>query len=132
MDGKWISTKDKLPKHGKYVIAKHNKGTWMDSSDQENVNTVVVKFVRGISVEEREKMEKGELPQTLEKGWCLSDGWRETERSGVYKSEDEGRNNQLPYNWQMFGQNSFYGQEITHWTEIPPIINYNGKPTNNS
>lgn len=33
----WISTKDKLPEEGKYVLARHNRGTWHDSTDQANV-----------------------------------------------------------------------------------------------
>ena len=104
----WISTKDKLPEEGKYVLARHNRGTWNDITDQDNVNCVVVKLVRGISINEREKMKKGELPQTLE-------------RSKVYKSEDEHGNNQVPYNWQMFGLDSFFGQTITHWMPIEPL-----------
>lgn len=101
----WINTKDKLPEEGKYVLARHNRGNWVDSTDQENVNCIVVKLVRGISIEEREKMKKGELPQTLE-------------RSQVYKAEDEYGNNIMPYNWQMFGPDSFFGQTITHWMPI--------------
>ena len=118
----WISTKDRLPEDGKYVLARHNRGTWNDSTDQANVNCVVVKLVRGISIKEREKMKKGELPQTLEKSWCLSEGWGETERSRVYKAKDEEGNNQVPYNWQMFGPDSFFGQTITHWMPIEPLM----------
>lgn len=118
----WISTKDKLPEEGKYVLARHNMDTWNDSTDQDNVNCVVVKLVKGISKEERELMKKGELSQTLERGWCLSDGWSNTERSRVYKSEDEEGNNLVPYNWQMFGPDSFFGQTITHWMPIKPLM----------
>jgi len=98
----WISTKDQLPEPGKYVFAKHNRGTWSDRTDQENVNTVVVKLVRGISMEEREQM-------------------KDTERSRVYKSEDEHGNNLVPYYWNSFGPDSFFGQDITHWMPIPPL-----------
>lgn len=117
----WISTKDKLPEEGKYVLARHNRGTWHDSTDQDNVNCVVVKLVRGISKEERELMKKGELPQTLGRGWCLSEGWTDTERSRVYKSEDEEGNNLVPYKWEEFGPDSFFGQTITHWMSIEPL-----------
>ena len=117
----WINTKDRLPEQGKYVLARHNRGTWNDTVDQANVNCVVVKLIRGISIEEREKMKNGELPQTLEKGWCLSQGYSETERSQVYKAEDEEGNNRVPYNWQMFGPDSFFGQTITHWMPIEPL-----------
>lgn len=119
----WIEIKSEndLPEEGKYVLARHNRGTWIDSDDQANVNCVVVKLVRGISVEERGKMERGDLPQTLEKGWCLSEGWREINRSQVYRSEDEDGNNEKPYNWESFGAGSFFGQSITHWMPIPPL-----------
>ena len=43
---RWIKTKDKLPPMGKYVLARHNRGTWHDNTDQENVNCVVVKRVK--------------------------------------------------------------------------------------
>ena len=43
----WIKIKgeDTLPPMRQYVIAKHNRGTWIDPDDQVNVNTVVVKRV---------------------------------------------------------------------------------------
>lgn len=118
----WISTNDRLPQEGKYVIAKHNRGTWNDGDDQENVNTVVVKLVRGISIAEREKMKSGIIPENLERGWCLSDGWKDTPRHLVYKSGDEHGNNHKPYYWDSFGPDSFNGQDITHWLPIPPKI----------
>ena len=102
----WISTKDRLPEEGKYVLARHNRGTWHDSTDQENVNCVVVKLVRGISKEEREKMRSGE-------GLI--------ERSRLYRPEDEHGNNLVPYNWIEFGPDSFFGQTITHWMPIEPL-----------
>ena len=117
----WINTKDILPENGKYVLAKHNRGTWSDISDQDNVNCVVVKFVRGISIEEREQMKKGEFPHTLKRYWSFFKEYGTVERSRVYKAEDEGDNNKVPYNWQMFGPGSFFGQEITHWTPIEPF-----------
>lgn len=39
-----IKSKDDLPEEGKYVIAKHNRGTWHSRSDPKNVNTVIVKL----------------------------------------------------------------------------------------
>jgi hypothetical protein len=117
----WISTKDRLPEEGKYVLARHNIGIWNDNTDQANVNCVVVKLVRGISIEEREKMKKGELPQTLEIGWCLSSGWSKTERSRIYKPGDEDEDNLVPYSWETFGPDSFLGQTITHWMPIEPL-----------
>lgn len=68
----WIDVNDKLPKEGKYVLARHNRGTWFDMDDRHN----------------------------------------------VYRSEDEHGNNLVPYNWEMFGPDSFFGQTITHWVAI--------------
>lgn len=122
----WISTKDKLPEEGKYVLARHNRGTWHDSTDQANVNCVVVKLVRGISEKERELMRQGKLPSSKEHG-VHYDGhvsrpiYTESERYNVYKSEDEHGNNLVPYNWKTFGPDSFFGQTITHWTPIEPL-----------
>lgn len=39
----WIDVKDRLPEIGRYVLARYNGGNWIDSSDPENVYTVVVK-----------------------------------------------------------------------------------------
>lgn len=122
----WISTKDRLPEEGKYVLARHNRGTWNDSTDQANVNCVVVKLVKGISMEERKLMENGELPSHKEGGVHYDGSWDKpiytnNERWRIYKSEDEHGNNQVPYNWQMFGPDSFFGQTITHWMPIEPL-----------
>jgi hypothetical protein len=117
----WISTNDRLPEEGKYVLAKHTRGTWHDSQDQENVNCVVVKLVKGLSKEDRERMKKGEIKETFEKGWCLSEGWADHKRSSTYRACDEDGNNQRPYNWQSFGADSFFGQDISHWCEIPKL-----------
>jgi len=98
----WIEIKsDKdLPPEGKYYLCRHNRGTWNDGSDPENVNCVVLKLVKGITSEER-----GKLPYS--------------DRSRIYKSEDQHGNNLKAYSWSQFGPDDFFGQEITHWTEIP-------------
>jgi hypothetical protein len=122
----WISTKDKLPKEGKYVLARHNRGTWNDSTDQANVNCVVVKLVRGISMEERKLMEEGKLPSRKEGGVHYDGDWDKpiytsNERWKIYKGEDEHGNNLVPYKWEEFGPDSFFGQTITHWMPIEPL-----------
>ena len=99
----WISTKDKLPEEGKYVLARLNLSTLIDRGDSENVNCVVVKLVKGIS-----KAERKSLPD-------------DDSRKRVYISADEHGNNLVPYNWEMFGPDSFFGQTITHWMPIKPI-----------
>ena len=122
MNNPWKKTNEVLPPEGKYVIGKHNRGTWIDKDDQKNVNTVIVKLVKGLSENDRQKMELGELPDSeAEPSWCLSEGWQTHMRSDIYMSEDEYGNNQVPYNWKSFGPDSFFGQTITHWMEIPDI-----------
>ena len=115
----FILTKDQLPPEGKYVIARHNRTTWHDSTDQENVNTVIVKLKKGISLENRLKMINGELPDPLIEGWNLSEGVHKTPRHRIYNAEDQHGNNHVPYCWLCFGPDQFFGQEITEWMEIP-------------
>lgn len=126
---KWIkinSIKD-LPPEGKYVIAKHNCGNWNDSDDQENVNTVVVKLVKGISIQERKLMADGILPDkyendTIKPGLPFTPNDTLTTRSEIYRFGDEFANNLVPYQWKTFGPTSFFGQEITHYCFIEPLI----------
>lgn len=119
----WVEIKSEndLPEEGKYVIAKHNRGTWKDSNDQENVNTVVVKLVRGISLKEREEMrgtdKDYQYHEPKDYGDCKISGLR----SDVYKMGDEQSNNIVPWAWDSFGVDSFFGQSITHWMLIPPL-----------
>ncbi len=99
----WISTKDKLPEEGKYVIVRHNRGTWHDSTDQANVNCVVAKMRKGLSLKDREKLDP------------------KSERARTYRSEDEHGNNLVPYYFDTLGPDSFFGQTITHWMPIEPL-----------
>ncbi len=100
----WIKTTDQLPPEGKYVIAKHNRGTWIDLQDHENVNTVIVKLVKGISKEGREALKEFDP-----RGY------------NTHTFADEGGNNLTPYAFETFGPDSFFGQTITHWMEIPEL-----------
>ena len=117
----WISTKDRLPEEGKYVLARHNRGTWHDSTDNENVNCVVVKLIKGISLKEREEI-KGtdkdiQLRQPEDHGFYKLSGLR----SDCYMFGDEHGNNTVPFAWDTFGPDNFFGQEITHWMPIEPL-----------
>ena len=119
----WIEIKSKkdLPQEGKYVIAKHNMGTWRDSDDQENVNTVVVKLVYGISEKERNEM-KGtdkdyqDSPAEDRGSYKLSGL-----RSDTYEQGDEHGYNTVAWAWSSFGSGWFFGQTITHWAAIEPL-----------
>ena len=92
---KWISVKDRLPKDKQYVLAIHNRGTWIDEDDPFKVNYVVVKFMKGLTFEEATKR-------------------------GVYTWRDEYGNNQRPYCWDCFGPDCFFGQSIDYWMPLPP------------
>lgn len=98
----WIHVNDRLPKEGKYVLARHNLETWHDDDDQKNVNCVVVKLEKGISKQEREQMP-------------------ECKRKRTIRGCDEHGNNKKPYRWKTFGSTDFFGQEIEYWMEIPKL-----------
>lgn len=121
----WTSTKDELPEEGKYVLARHNRGTWHDSADQDNVNCVVVKLVKGISIEQRELMKKGELKfktvKIVDASGIFAGSSRDIPRYNITRPEDENGNNLVPYKWETFGPDSFFGQVITHWMPIKPL-----------
>ncbi|CAB5226512.1 Domain of unknown function DUF551 [uncultured Caudovirales phage] len=122
----WINVKDKLPEEGKYVLARHNRGTWNDETDQANVNCVVVKFVKGISVEERKLMKEGKLPSSKKTLGSYNKEldkiiYSDIDRWKIYKKEDQDGNNLMPYYWDTFGPDSFFGQTITHWMPIEPL-----------
>lgn len=118
----WIETAKQLPPEGKYVLGRHNRGTWKDSDDQDNVNCVVVKLGKGISVEERQKMKLGILPDKKHgPSWCESQGWHYSKRSSIITRHDEDGNNLVPYSFDTFGSSHFFGQEITHWQPIEGV-----------
>ncbi len=98
----WKKTEDELPPEGKWVIGRHNRGTWIDREDQENVNVVVVKLVKGISLEERKVLEAKGDP-----------------RARTIRNADQHSNNKKPYYWNEFGPDSFFGQDIIEWCFIP-------------
>lgn len=118
----WKKTSEELPPEGKYVIGKYNGGNWRDGTDQKNVNTVIVKMVKGLSDSDRQKMKAGNIhdPET-EQGWCLAGGSQSYKRSAVCRAEDQSGNNLVPYNFTSFGPSSFFGQYITDWMFIPDL-----------
>lgn len=126
----WIKTEDLLPEEGKYILGRHNRGIWHDSTDQKNVNCVVVKLVKGISEKEREDMKNGIIPSKKEIGIKYDGDWNKpiyetSERWNIYKQEDERANNIVPYCWVILGPGHFFGQEITHWMPIPDVSDAN-------
>ena len=96
----WISVKDRLPDNNTYVLIHCDVDNWFDSDDQRGVKFRVAKFVRGLSVAEREK-----LPDNHS-------------RKKTIKGSDEHGNNLLPYCWYQFGPGSLFGQDVDYWMPI--------------
>lgn len=103
----WRRTRDELPEDGQIVLI-------FDGS----IN--VAKFERGISIEEREKMKRGEIENPTHTAWTLSDGCFEVKRSDSFEGADEWGNNKVPYCWNApAGPISWFGQEVSHWMPLP-------------
>jgi hypothetical protein len=115
----WKHVSDEMPEEGRYVLVRLMKDNW-GSKDQEGVYFKVCCLERGISMAERRKMAAGELPDPTEYYWSGDPALRhESRRSNSYKSGDEHGNNQMPYRWQAFGPDAYFGQEVDYWMEIP-------------
>ena len=124
---------EKLPKDKEYVLAHLLlKDNWSDSDDPHGKRYwQVVKFVRGISKEEREKMKNGEIPDPVDVGYSRPTPpgvWVEhkNKRSSVYASADEYGNNLVPYIWEPFGPSSYLGQAVDVWARLPIISGEGG------
>lgn len=101
---KLVSVNDRLPENNRYVLARVPKQPWGDNDDQEGCFWKVVKFVRGISIKERD---------------ALPDGHP---RKSLYSGGDEHFNNRRPYHWEEFGTGHFFGQDVDYWCELPRNI----------
>lgn len=107
----WISVKEKLPEDGQIVII--YKG---------DVN--VARFECGISMEERKKMEVGEVDDPVESVWSSSTGNRYVKRSKLIERADEFGNNKVPYFWVApKGPMQWNGQDVSHWMPLPDSPN---------
>ena len=107
MDSQWISTKDKLPNDGEVVMIYDGE-----------IN--VAKFERGISVEEREKMKRGEIDDPISETWRYAHGDEDIKRSKLFYGADEWGNNEVPYCWAApSGPMEWFGQDVSHWMPLP-------------
>lgn len=98
-----ISVKDKLPENKTYVLAHYNRRNWHDSDDINGCLWKVVKFIRGLSIEDRQNLSI------------------DNPRRNRYKGSDEFGNNEKPYCWYEFGPGSFFGQDVDYWSPLPEI-----------
>lgn len=91
----------------------------------------VAKIEKGISVNERERMKRGEIPDPEEWGWNVARGYFRIRRSEVYKACDEQGNNEKPYCWRVDnGHGTLFGQDVKYWMPLPepPKEEDNDKP----
>ena len=120
----WISVNDELPPEGKYVLVHLTKDNWIDEGDQDGVYFKTAKLRKGISLQEREEMKRGERPDPNTFGYRFPGGVQQTvtsKRSATHGGEDEYGNNLRPYNWENFGPGDWFGQDVDYWMPIPPV-----------
>lgn len=103
-------SKGEFPPEGKYIAVYVNNRPWLDSDDRSGVYWKIVKTKYGITGEERLRLAESEK-------------FSDRLRANQYRPEDEGMNNQKPYRFEEFGPDSFFGQEVDIWFELPDISN---------
>lgn len=104
----WISVKECLPEEGVPVLI------YLGGSVE------VARIEKGISMEEREKMKSGELPDKEEFGYVPGIPPFILKRSSAFKGADEFGNNAVPYRWYaQSGPMQWFGQRVSHWMPIP-------------
>jgi len=80
----------------------------------------IAKIEKGISVDERERMKRGEIPDPEEWGWNVAEGYFRVRRSEAYKACDEQGNNEKPYCWHVDnGKGTLFGQDVKYWMPLP-------------
>ena len=101
-------SKGEMPPEGKYILVYVPDMPWRDSTDQRGVFWKVAKFVKGMSKEERRVLENSDNPV-------------DRERARWYCSADEFGNNRRPYYFDTFGPDSYFGQDVDIWCELPVV-----------
>lgn len=101
---KWHFTKDELPEPYKPVVIWVPARPWQYEKVGSGIFYKVAWLVRGISKEERAKM-------------------KECRRKHEWRLGDEQGNNLVPYYWDEFGTNKYFGQEVIAWTYVEEIEN---------
>ena len=111
---KWFNTDERLPYDGQYVLGYYNGGNWGCDKDPKRVNLLMVQFKKGLSMEDRLKIESGEMEPP--KGRELHPYGDTIGKLSIH-SEDEYFNNYEAYCWDYSGHHKD-GQEIQFWAQI--------------
>ena len=102
---RWIPVTERLPKENVYVLV------WCGE-------VKIARIIRGISKEERIKMQEGTIDDPVSYGWNLSSGYFKVKRSESYRACDENGNNKVPYCWDcIYGE--MFGQDVKAWMPLP-------------
>ena len=102
---RWIPCSERLPKENVYVLV------WCGE-------VKIARIIRGISKEQRAKMQEGAIDDPVSYGWNLSNGYFEVKRSESYRTCDEYCNNKVPYCWDcIYGE--MFGQDVKAWMPLP-------------
>jgi hypothetical protein len=91
MESKWISVNDRLPDNKQKVLIVSNCGNCYPPI---NIDTAI--FYKGNTREECERINR-------------------------YGFADQFANNLVPYAWKGSAHMQWFGQEITHWMELPEL-----------
>ena len=102
-----------LPKNNAYVLARYLRENGCSLNHQTEHMWAVVRCVKGISLEEREKMSDDVTE--------IDYGGNRVSRNKRYKVGDEYGNNQTPYCWEQYGPGTLFGQDVDYWCELPQI-----------
>lgn len=101
----WIPCSERLPKENVYVLV------WCGE-------VKIARIIRGISKEQRTKMQEGAIDDPVSWGWNLSNGYFKVKRSESYRACDENGNNKVPYCWDCtYGE--MFGQDVKYWMPLP-------------
>lgn len=102
---RWIPVTEKLPEENIRVLV------WCGE-------VKIARIIRGISKEQRVKMQEGTIDDPVSYGWNLSNGYFEIKRSESYRTCDENGNNKVPYCWDcIYGE--MFGQDVKAWMPLP-------------
>jgi hypothetical protein len=103
----WIKVTDRLPEEGKSVLG------WVKG------RTHPVRLKKGLSKKTRQAMLDGDIPMEYNECFMGHGGVLKSKRTSIFSFYDEEGNNKRAYGWDGEGPFQFFGQDVTHWMELP-------------